>query len=344
MKKFLHLDIDAFFASVEQLDEPKYRGKPVIVGGTGNRGVVATCSYEARKFGVRSAMPIALAKRKCPNGIYLPVRYSRYEEKSAEIRAIYTQYTDLYQPVGLDEAYLDMSCYEDVIPVARMMKHRMKQETGLTCSMGIATNMSLAKIASDLRKPDAFVVIRPHQAQEILRPLPIGTIHGIGRKSQELLARKDIHTVEDFWKLSEEEVVRMFGKHGKMLYWMARGEDNREINMNRPMKSTSRETTLPFDVTEREFIAKVARDLLEEVSEDVQKEGLHPQTLTLKIKYGDFIQRTKQCRVDQPAEWGDRLEELIDSFDYANGIRLVGVGFSNFVPEGVQHFEQLRFF
>ncbi|MGD8189716.1 DNA polymerase IV [Brevibacillus ginsengisoli] len=344
VKKYLHLDIDAFFASVEQFDQPKYQGKPVIVGGTGNRGVVATCSYEARKFGVRSAMPIALAKKKCPTGIYLPVRYWRYEEKSAEIKAIYTQYTDLYQPLGLDEAYLDMSDYEDVIPVARVIKQRIKQETGLTCSIGIANNMSLAKIASDLKKPDAFVVIRPHQSLEILRPLSIGVIHGIGKKSQELLERKGIHTVEDFWKLTEEEVVRLFGKHGKRLYQVARGEDDRTITMNRPMKSTSRETTLPFDITERESIAKVARELLEEVSEDVRKEGLHPQTMTLKIKYSDFKQRTKQCRVDTPSEWLSRLEELIDSFDYSNGIRLVGVGFSNFVPEGVQQYEQLRFF
>lgn len=344
MKKFVHLDIDAFFASVEQLDQPKYRGKPVIVGGTGNRGVVATCSYEARKYGVRSAMPIALAKRKCPMGIYLPVRYSRYEEKSAEIKAIYTQYTERYQPVGLDEAYLDMSAYDNVIPVARLIKQRIKRETGLTCSMGIARNMSLAKIASDLKKPDAFVVIRPHQALEILRPLPIGVINGIGRKSQELLARKEIYTVEDFWQLSEEEVIRLFGKHGKDLYRMARGEDDREIKMNRPHKSISRETTLPFDVTEREFVAKIAHELLAEVREDIHKEGLHPQTLTLKIKYSDFTQRTKQCRVDQPQEWERCLEELMDVFNYSNGIRLVGVGFSNFVPEGVQHYEQLRFY
>lgn len=338
------MDIDAFFASVEQLDHPEYRGKPVIVGGTGNRGVVATCSYEARRYGVRSAMPIALARRKCPMGIYLPVRYRRYEEKSAEIRAIYSEYTDLYQPVGLDEAYLDMSDYENVIPAAREIKERIRRETGLTCSIGIAGNMSLAKIASDLKKPDAFVVIRPHQVLEILRPLPVGVIHGIGKKSQEMLARRGIRTVEDFWSLSLQEVIRLFGKHGRKLYQLARGEDDREIEMNRPLKSLSRETTLPFDVTERDFVFRVARELLQEVSEDVHKEGLHPQTLTLKIKYGNFTQRTKQCRVENPSEWERSLEELVDAFDYASGIRLVGVAFSNFLPAGSSHFEQLRFF
>ncbi|MDH6352910.1 nucleotidyltransferase/DNA polymerase involved in DNA repair [Brevibacillus sp. 1238] len=181
MKKFLHLDIDAFFASVEQLDRPELRGKPVIVGGTANRGVVSTCSYEARKYGVRSAMPVAMARKKCPQGVYLPVRYGRYIEKSAEVREIFTSYTARYQTVGLDEAYLDVTDYENAVPVARELKRRIKRETGLTCSIGLSYNMSLAKIASDLKKPDAFVIIRPEQALDVLRPLPIGTLHGVGK-------------------------------------------------------------------------------------------------------------------------------------------------------------------
>ncbi|NGQ94184.1 DNA polymerase IV [Brevibacillus sp. SYP-B805] len=346
MKKFLHLDIDAFFASVEQLDRPELRGKPVIVGGTGNRGVVATCSYEARAYGVRSAMPAALARRKCPQGIFLPVRYERYREKSAEIAAIYRGYTDLYETVGLDEAYLDLSHYDNAVPIAREIKRRIREETGLTCSIGLSYNMSMAKIASDLKKPDAFVVIRPEEALEILCPLPIGALHGIGRKSQELLAKRGIHTVGDFWALSRDEVIRLFGKFGDALYRRARGEDDREIVMDRPIKSLSRETTLPYDLYERESIASVAHALLDEVWQDVEQEGVQPQTLTLKIKYADFTLRTRQRKAAAGAVWKELLEELLDAFDYKPGVRLVGVGFSNFLPDGAagERYEQLSLF
>lgn len=344
MKKILHMDIDAFYASVEQLDRPELRGKPVIVGGTGNRGVVATCSYEARKYGVRSAMPIALARKKCPNGIFVPPRFPRYVEKSREIREIFSAYTELYQTVGLDEAYLDVSNYGNAVPVAREIKRRVRRETGLTCSIGLSYNMSLAKIASDLKKPDAFVIIRPEQALEVLRPLPIGTLHGVGKKSQALLAKRGIQTVEDFWKLSLDEAIHMFGKLGRALYHRARGVDNREIETDRAPKSLSRETTLPFDLFDRESIAPVAVSLLREVEEDIRQEGVIPQTITLKIKYADFAQRTKQRKATADANWRELLEELLDDFAYDQGVRLVGVGFSNFAEPQVERFEQLTMF
>ncbi|UFJ42344.1 DNA polymerase IV [Brevibacillus humidisoli] len=345
MKKFLHLDLDAFFASVEQLDNPSLRGKPVIVGGTRNRGVVATCSYEARAYGVRSAMPAALARKKCPEGIFLPVRYSRYQEKSAEVRAIYTQYTDLYQSVGLDEAYLDMSHYDNAIPPAREIKERIHKETGLTCSIGLSYNMSLAKIASDLRKPDAFVVIREEQALEVLRSLPVGALHGIGRKSQELLAKCGIHTIEEFWTLSEAELVELFGKAGRGYYLRARGIDHRQIQMNRPIKSISRETTLAVDLFERDDVIRIARELFAELWQEVEAEGVQPQTLALKVKYTDFKQRSKQKKVEHE-EWAAVLEQLAEAFDYTPGVRLVGVSVSNFVrpDEASPRYEQLRFF
>jgi DNA polymerase-4 len=346
LKKYLHLDIDAFFASVEQLDRPELRGQPVIVGGTGNRGVVSTCSYEARAYGVRSAMPMALARKKCPHGIFLPVRYQRYQEKSAEIRAIYQSYSHLYESVGLDEAYLDVSHYENAVPIARELKRRIKEEVGLTCSVGLSYNMSLAKIASDLRKPDAFVVIRPEEALEVLRPMPIGSLHGVGKKSQELLAKKGIQTVEDFWSLSLDEVVQLFGKWGYALYHRARGHDDREIKMDRPVKSLSRETTLSFDLHERDAVAAVARELLDEVLQDVKEEGVKPQTLTLKIKYADFTLRSKQRKAVPGTNWAELLEVLIDSFDYSSGVRLVGVGFSNFQREdsNEERYEQIDLF
>lgn len=344
MKKILHVDIDAFYASVEQLDRPEYRGLPVIVGGSSNRGVVSTCSYEARKFGVRSAMPVALAKKKCPQGIFLPPRFDRYVEKSKEIRRVFSAYTDRYQTVGLDEAYLDLSDYENAVPVAKEIKRRVRKETGLTCSVGLSYNMSLAKIASDLKKPDAFVVIRPEQAMEILRTLPVGTLHGVGKKTQELLSKKEIYTVEDFWRLSLEEAVQMLGKMGHALYDRARGEDDREIVTERSPKSSSRETTLPYDLYQREAVAPIAFSLLQEVEQDIREEGVIPQTITLKIKYADFTMRSKQRKNEYGVPWGELLEELLDAFDYSPGVRLVGVGFSNFAPAEGERYEQLSLF
>jgi len=274
----------------------------------------------------------------------LPVRYSRYIEKSAEVREVFSAYAERYQTVGLDEAYLDVSHYANAVPVAREMKRRIKRETGLTCSIGLSYNMSLAKIASDLKKPDAFVIIRPEQALEVLRTLPIGTLHGVGKKSQEVLARKGIETVEDFWRLSLDEAVNLFGKFGRSLYHRARGEDSREIEINRTPKSTSRETTLPFDLFDRESIAPIAASLLREVEEDVRQDGVSPQTMTLKIKYADFTQRTKQHKAVAGANWQELLDDLLDAFDYSPGVRLVGVGFSNFAEQHGERYEQLSMF
>lgn len=344
MKKILHIDLDAFFASVEQLDRPQLRGKPVIVGGMGSRGVVSTCSYEARRFGVRSAMPVALARKKCPQGIFLPVRYERYAEKSAEIMGIVREYTAVNQRVGLDEAYLDLTAYPNAVPIAREIKRRIREETGLTCSVGLSYNMSLAKIASDLKKPDAFVIIRPEQALEVLRKLPIGSIHGVGKKSEALLARKGIATVEDFWRLSEQEAVQLFGKWGRVLYQRTRGVDTREIEVNRAPKSHSRETTLPFDLYEREAVAPVAHSLLREVLEEIRGEGVHPMTITLKIRHADYTLRTRQRRREAGMDWRELLDELLDGVDYEAGIRLVGVGFSQFADPSRERYEQLTIF
>lgn len=346
VKKYIHLDLDAFFASVEQLDRPELRGQPVIVGGSSNRGVVSTCSYEARAYGVRSAMPISLARKKCPHGIYVPVRYQRYQEISVQIRAIYQEYASLHQSVGLDEAYLDVSDYQNAVPVAREIKERIATEVGLTCSIGLSYNMSLAKIASDLKKPDAFVIIRPEEALDILRELPIGSLHGIGKKSQELLAKREIHTIEDFWALSLDEVTQLFGKFGHSLYQRSRGHDERQIVMDKPVKSISRETTLPFDVYEREAVAKVAFELLKEVQHDVEAEGVKPQTITLKIKFADFTLRSKQRKAELGMDWSELLEYLLDFFDYSPGVRLVGVGFSHFLEEqpAEERYEQITMF
>jgi DNA polymerase-4 len=336
------MDLDAFFASVEQLDNPELRGKPVIVGGRENRGVVSTCSYEAREYGIHSAMPGAVARRKCPQGIFVPVRYERYKEKSAEVREIYTSYSDQYETLGLDEAYLDVSHYADAVPIAKELKQRVKQETGLTCSIGLSYNKSLAKIASDLRKPDALVIIRPEEALSILENLPIGALHGIGKKSKEKLAQKEIYTVKDFWNLSRDEVIQMFGKFGYDLYDRARGEDKREIVMDRTVRSISRETTFPIDIYDRNDVASLAKELLEEGIQAVEKKNLKPRTLSLKIRYTDFTTHSKQRTAYDEADWFVLLDDLIDSFDYTSGIRLISVRFSNFMEEtDGPHYQQL---
>ena len=319
------MDLDAFFASVEQLDNPSLRGRPVIVGGRENRGVVSTCSYEARAFGVHSAMPGAVARAK--QGIFVPVRYDRYREKSAEVREIYTTYSERYETLGLDEAYLDVSHYPDAVPIAKELRQQIKEKTGLTCSIGLSYNKSLAKIASDLNKPDALVIIRPEEALRVLEVLSVGALHGIGKKSKERLAQQEIYTIKDFWKLSRSDVIQMFGKFGSLLYDRARGIDDREIVMERSIQSISRETTMAADLDEREAIAPIAKDLLKEVMEVVKKKELYPQTLSLKIRYADFTTHSKQRTVPMDSDWYDILDELLDSFDYTNGIRLVWIRF-----------------
>lgn len=341
MRKILHLDLDAFFASVEQLDFPELRGKPVIVGGLGRRGVVSTCSYEARKYGIHSAMPTARARKLCPNGVFLPVRYDRYREKSREVRNIYTTYSDRFETVGLDEAYLDVSHYPNAVPIAREIKRRIWSETGLTCSIGLSYNKSMAKIASDLKKPDAFVIIRPEQALSVLKNLPIGTLHGIGKKSERRLQDLGIETVRDFWRLSLEEVTRMFGKFGYDLYYRARGKDDRDIITERSPKSHGRETTLPEDLYEREAISQIAHKLLAEIQHKLSREKITPQTLTLKIKYADFTTHSKQRTTNPGADWPKILEELLDAFDFTAGVRLVGVSLSNFIEPSFDTYEQL---
>ena len=341
MRKILHLDLDAFFASVEQLDFPELRGKPVIVGGMGRRGVVSTCSYEARKYGIHSAMPTSRARKLCPKGVFLPVRYERYREKSREVRRIYTAYSKRFETVGLDEAYLDVSHYPNAVPIAREIKRRIRVETGLTCSIGLSYNKSMAKIASDLKKPDAFVIIRPEQALGILKDLPIGTLHGIGKKSQKRLRDMGVETVRDFWRLSLEEVTQMFGKFGYDLYHRARGRDDRDIITDRSPKSHGRETTLPADLYEREEVAQIARKLLDEIQQKLKREKIKPQTLTLKIKYADFTMHSKQRTTKPGADWTGILEELLDAFDFTAGVRLVGVSLSNFVELSSDMYEQL---
>jgi DNA polymerase IV len=341
MKKILHLDLDAFFASVEQLDYPELRGKPVIVGGLKSRGVVSTCSYEARKYGIHSAMPTAKARKLCPKGIFLPVRYERYREKSRQVRNIYTEYSDRFETVGLDEAYLDVSHYDNAVPVAREIKRRIREETGLTCSIGLSYNKSMAKIASDLKKPDAFVIIRPGQAMAVLKDLPIGALHGIGKKSQKRLRAMGVETVRDFWRLSLEEVTAMFGKFGHDLYYRARGQDDRDIVTDRSPKSHGREITLPSDLYDREEISRIAHGLLAETEQKLKKKKIRPQTLTLKIKYADFTMHSKQRTTKPGADWSKVLEELLDAFDYTAGVRLVGVSLSNFVEPSSDMYEQL---
>lgn len=256
MRKIIHIDMDAFYASVEVRDNPSLRGKPLIVGGLPNsRGVVATCSYEARKFGIHSGMASCHARQLCPEAIFLTPRFEAYTEVSRKIRSIFLDYTDLVEPLSLDEAYLDVTCNKRGIPyatrTAREIKKRIHAETGgLTASAGVSYNMFLAKIASDLHKPDGLTVIRPEDAYDILMELPIGKFYGVGRVTEKLFFDRGIKTGADLIRMTREELTASFGKSGDYYYEVVRGNDEREVTPEREHKSLGTECTFVHDTTD----------------------------------------------------------------------------------------------
>ncbi len=285
-RKIGHLDMDAFYAAVEQLDNPAYRGKPVIVGGLGPRGVVSTASYEAREFGVKSAMPMAKARKLCPHATFLPPRFPRYKEISDRVRAIIRDYTPIIEPISLDEAFFDLTGSERTVAPAeeilRSIKSRVREETGLTCSVGLAPNRFLAKIASELEKPDGFVIITPDRVQEVLDPLPVERIFGVGKVTARRLHGLGIDTIRALREAPIELLVREFGKYGRVLYHLARGEDDTPVRPEREAKSVSREVTFPHDVYEREEIERIVRRMAREVAGQLRRDGLLGKTVRIK--------------------------------------------------------------
>ncbi len=336
-RSILHLDLDAFYAAVEVLDRPELRGKPVIVGGSSNRGVVAAASYEARRFGVHSAMPIARARRLCPNGIYLPVRMSRYAGISARVFDIYERFTPLVEPLSIDEAFLDVTgCRRlsgSAEETARRIKETVRAETGLIVSAGAASNKFIAKIASDMGKPDGLVVVPPGEEQAFLDPLPVGKVWGVGKVTEGELARMGIRTVRDLRRTPRELLVRAFGEHGDHLFRLARGIDDRPVETERETKSIGHEETFERDLRYRETIRRELLALSGRVAERLRREGLRGKTVTLKVKYSDFVQVTRAITLADPTDDGGTIyrcamDLLSETEAGVRPVRLLGVSVS----------------
>jgi len=336
-RKIAHLDMDAFFAAVEQLDEPSYRGKPVIVGGLGPRGVVSTASYEARKYGVGSAMPMVKARKLCPHGIYLTTRFSRYQEISLQVRKILSEYTPLVETVSIDEAFFDLTGSECVLGAAEEIvvtaKARVQEITGLTCSVGLAPNRFLAKLASELEKPDGLVIIKEEHVQEILDPLPVRMIWGVGKVTERRLRSLGLSTIRDLRVAPLELLVREFGAGGRTLYQLARGEDTTPVRVSQEAKSISREVTFSQDIHQIEEIEGVVRRLAHEVTAQLRRENLLGKTVRIKVRFPDFQTVTRQVslgvRTDSThlieAFALDLLHNRCVPFE-GRGVRLIGVG------------------
>jgi DNA polymerase-4 len=338
-RKIVHIDMDAFYASVEQRDDPQLRGKPVVVAWRGNRSVVCAASYEARKFGVRSAMPAVRAQRLCPSAIFLPPDFPRYRTVSRQVREILKRHTDLIEPLSLDEAYLDVSENKTGLPtatqVARTIREQIRSELSLTASAGVAPNKFLAKIASDWKKPDGLFVIQPKELDSFLLPLPVGRLPGVGKVTEEKLKKSDIQTVEDLRRLDLSALERNFGRYGVRLYELARGIDHSEVIPDRPTKSVSAEDTFESDVPLTETESMIRR-LAENAWTASRKEARIARTVVLKLKTSEFKILTRSHTPSEPPSSCEELTSIALSLrDRINlgpkqRFRLVGVGLSNF--------------
>lgn len=345
-RKIIHVDLDAFFASVEQRDNPKLKGKPVIVGGKADRGVVTTCSYEARKFGVHSAMPGFMAKKKCPHGIFLPVRHSRYREVSREVFDVFYQLTDMVEPLSIDEAYLDVTNIDkDPIEIAIFIKEQVIKKTGLTISVGISYNKFLAKLASDWNKPDGIKVITREMIPKALEPLSIRKVYGIGKKSAEKLNKIGIFTVEDLLKLPKEYLVDFLGKYGNEVYDRIRGIDNRQVVPSRERKSIGREMTLEEDTKNKDYLRKYLLKFSKNISKSLIHKDILAKTITVKTKTSGFENHTKSKTIHEYInsykEIYNIASDILEEIDMKEGIRLIGLTVSNFSDHEM---EQISFF
>ncbi len=337
MRKIIHIDMDAFFAAVEQRDNPALRGKPVIVGGLPqSRGVVATCSYEARRFGVHSAMPSAHALRLCPNAIFLKPRFSLYRAISQEIRALMQEVTPLVEPLSLDEAYLDVSdCTQhqgSATRIAEALRQKIARKTGLTASAGVSFNKMLAKIASDLNKPDGLAVITPELAPAFIDQLPIEKFHGIGKATAERFHQLGIRTGAQLKSADEVLLSQSFGKRGLFYYHMAHGDDPRAVEPIRERKSIGSETTFAEDLHQKTDILAALLIQHQSAFAQVQSKALLARTLTIKLKYNDFTQLTRShtatTAYPTPELAAQKIRDLYAQISEHKPVRLVGVTYS----------------
>jgi DNA polymerase-4 len=343
MRKIVHIDMDAFYASVEQRDRPELRGRPVVVAWEGPRSVVCAASYEARKFGVRSAMAAVTAARQCPQAIFVPPDFTRYREVSRQVRAIFFCHTKLVEPLSLDEAYLDVTAeltgLATATETARVIRREIQEATSLTASAGVAPNKFLAKIASDWRKPDGLFVIRPQEVETFLAPLPVGKLPGVGKSTEASLTALGVATVADLRAQPLVELERRFGKFGRRLHELSRGIDEHPVVTERPRKSISSETTFENDLPLAALAVSIER-LARQVWEAARRHQRVGRTITVKLKTSDFRllsrRRTPDAPPADPQEMAGLAVALLDLFGEGESARyrLAGVGLSNFLDEG----------
>jgi DNA polymerase-4 len=341
LRKIIHIDMDAFYASIEQRDNPEYKGKAIAVGGSpeGRGGVVATASYEARKFGVRSAMPSKKALQLCPDIIFVRPRFEVYKEVSGKIREIFHRYTDIIEPLSLDEAFLDVT--EDkqnigsAIEIATLIKQAIKDELDLTASAGVSVSKFVAKIASDMQKPDGLTFIGPSRIQSFMESLPVEKFFGVGKVTATKMKAMGLHTGADLKKLSEDELVKHFGKTGRFFYMIVRGQDDREVQPHRETKSVGAEDTFAYDLTTLEEMYTELDKLAVTVSKRLNHYTLKGRTITVKVKYSDFKIITRSQSFLHGVNDKDTIvmtaQQLLAAADMNNKkVRLLGISLSNF--------------
>ena len=344
-RQIIHFDMDAFYASVEQFDNPGLAGKAVIVGGDPQkRGVVSAASYEARKFGVHSAMPMSQAIRLCPNAIVLPVRMKRYAELSRQIHDIFQKFTPEIEPISLDEAFLDITgslqLFGSAEKIGRDIKLQIKEQLGLVASVGIAGNKFLAKLASDLDKPDGFVIITEENKQQILDPLPVSRIWGVGKVTEKALKSKGINTIRQLREVSPEILQGILGDQTPHMLRLAHGIDNREVESSREAKSISSEQTFATDITDKEILLSVLLNQVEDVAQRLRTNDLEARTITLKLRYDDFRTVTRSTTFDCPTNttktlWQQAKEVFVKWYKKSAGpLRLLGFGASGLQKAG----------
>jgi nucleotidyltransferase/DNA polymerase involved in DNA repair len=342
----LHVDMDAFYASIEQRDNPALKGKPVIVGadpkGGQGRGVVAACSYEARKFGVHSALPISRAWKLCPQGAYVRPRMDRYIDVSHQVMEVLRQFTDLIEPLSIDEAFMDITgsiaLFGSPQQIARSIKKRIRENTDLCASVGVGPNKFIAKIASDLRKPDALVIVQLDEVEEFLRDLPISRLWGVGPKTELRLKSLGLRTIGDIRDMPRQTLVRALGSLGDHLHELAQGKDERPVIPNWEAKSVSNETTFDEDTADVDLLIETIRGLAARVGRRLRREDQRAGRITLKLRYADFETHTKQTSLDSAVQTDQDIAgaaiALFRQFPLNRKIRLIGVGAADLTRDG----------
>ncbi len=336
-RKIIHVDMDAYYASVAQLDNPELRGKPIAVGGGGDRGVVSAASYEARKFGVKSAMSNVLAKQKCPHIVFVKSDFSRYKKLSNQIREIFYEYTDLVEPLSLDEAYLDVTENKKGNPsandIAREIRQRIYNETGLTASAGISINKFIAKVASDINKPNGQKTVHPDEVIQFLEELPVNKFYGVGKVTAAKMYNLGIFVGNDLKQKSLTELTKLFGKSGAHYYNIVRGIHNSKVKPNRIRKSIAAERTFFENISSEIFMLEKLDKIAKELEKRMIKSKTKGKTITLKIKYSDFTQQTRSKTVSvfmqSKKEFFPLVKELLYQEKLKNSVRLLGISFSN---------------